>query len=72
MLGFQAKTAVPAKHRPIAANEIAQMVAGVKLHARLAGAPLLELQKSIKAVTFHNLEIRPVDAGLETTIVFDV
>jgi len=45
---------------------------GLKLHARLAGAPLLELQKSIKAVTFHNLEIRPVDAGLETTIVFDV
>ena len=45
---------------------------GLKLHARLAGAPLLELQKSIKAVTFHNLEIRPVEAGLETTIVFDV
>ncbi len=45
---------------------------GQKLHARLAGAPLLELQKSIKAVTFHNLEIRPVEAGLETTIVFDV
>ena len=45
---------------------------GLRLQARLAGAPLLELQKSIKAVTFHNLEIRSVDAGLETTIVFDV
>lgn len=45
---------------------------GLQLEARLAGAPLLELQKSIKAVTFHNLEIRPVEAGLETTIVFDV
>lgn len=45
---------------------------GLKVHARLMGAPLLELQKSIKAVTFHNLEIRPVEAGLETTIVFDV
>ena len=45
---------------------------GLNLHARLAGAPLLELQKSIKAVTFHNLEIRPVEAGLETAIVFDV
>ena len=45
---------------------------GLRLQARLAGAPLLELQKSIKAVTFHNLKIRPVGAGLETTIVFDV
>lgn len=45
---------------------------GLKVHARLMSAPLLELQKSIKAVTFHNLEIRPVEAGLETTIVFDV
>ena len=45
---------------------------GLQLQARLAGAPLLELQKSIKAVTFHNLKIRPVGAGLETTIVFDV
>lgn len=45
---------------------------GLKVHARLMGATLLELQKSIKAVTFHNLEIRPVEAGLETTIVFDV
>ncbi|MHB0988348.1 MAG: archease [Bellilinea sp.] len=45
---------------------------GLRLQARLSGAPLLELQKSIKAATFHNLVIRPVEAGLETTIVFDV
>jgi SHS2 domain-containing protein len=45
---------------------------GLQLQARLEGAPLLELQKNIKAVTFHNLEIRSLDCGLETTIVFDV
>ncbi len=30
------------------------------------------LQKHIKAVTYHNLEIRTMEAGLEVTIVFDV
>ncbi len=31
-----------------------------------------ELQKHIKAVTFHNLEIIEAEDGLEVTIVFDV
>ena len=30
------------------------------------------LQKHIKAVTYHNLAIRPYEGGLEVTIVFDV
>ena len=30
------------------------------------------LQKHIKAVTYHDLAIRPHDNGLEVTIVFDV
>lgn len=29
-------------------------------------------QKEIKAVTYHNLSVRQVEGGLETTIVFDV
>ncbi|MFO7661790.1 MAG: archease [Chloroflexota bacterium] len=31
-----------------------------------------ELQKHIKAVTYHNLAIRHIEGGLEVTIVFDV
>ncbi len=31
-----------------------------------------ELQKHIKAVTYHELEIKQTDQGLSTTIVFDV
>lgn len=38
--------------------------------ARGGRAP--ELQKHIKAVTYHNLAITPTAAGLEVTIVFDV
>lgn len=31
-----------------------------------------ETRRHIKAVTFHQMDIRPTDRGLETTIVFDV
>jgi len=43
-----------------------------KLLARLTGAPIAELHKQIKAVTYHNLAIRRTDDGLEVNIVFDV
>jgi SHS2 domain-containing protein len=45
---------------------------GLELKAVMAGAPLLSLNKSIKAVTYHNLQIRQTDAGFEVEIVFDV
>jgi SHS2 domain-containing protein len=42
------------------------------LQATARGGHATELQKHIKAVTFHNLAITPTPTGLETTIVFDV
>lgn len=45
---------------------------GFTLEARLQAAPVKDLKKSIKAVTYHNLEIRKNHDGFETTIVFDV
>ncbi len=42
------------------------------LQATARGGHVTELQKHIKAVTFHNLAITPTPTGLETTIVFDV
>ncbi len=47
-------------------------VEGQKLRAELEGAPLLSLTKAIKAVTFHNLNVRRTDRGYEVEIVFDV
>jgi SHS2 domain-containing protein len=32
----------------------------------------LKLKKQIKAATFHNLQIIPIDNGYEATVVFDV
>jgi SHS2 domain-containing protein len=42
------------------------------LQVTARGGHVTELQKHIKAVTFHNLAITPTTTGLETTIVFDV
>jgi SHS2 domain-containing protein len=42
------------------------------LQVTARGGHVTELQKHIKAVTFHNLAITPTPTGLETTIVFDV
>ncbi len=43
-----------------------------QLHVELSGAPILSINKLIKAVTYHNLQIRPTDSGFEAEIVFDV
>jgi SHS2 domain-containing protein len=42
------------------------------LEAVVRGVPVPNLQKSIKAVTYHNLKIVETDVGVETTVVFDV
>ncbi|MGE5256018.1 MAG: archease, partial [Hyphomicrobiales bacterium] len=42
------------------------------LSALARGNRLDALDKHVKAVTFHNLEIRSAPDGLSTTIVFDV
>jgi SHS2 domain-containing protein len=43
-----------------------------KLTVQMDGVPLLSATKIIKAVTYHNLHIRPTARGYEVEIVFDV
>ena len=38
----------------------------------MEGGAVRSMEKEIKAVTFHNLEIRETGRGLEVEIVFDV
>lgn len=45
---------------------------GIKLEARMEGTAIVKMKKTIKAVTYHNLEIRHTHEGYDTTIVFDV
>ena len=42
------------------------------LRAVIASLPVLGIEKAIKAVTFHMLEILKAEQGFETVIVFDV
>jgi SHS2 domain-containing protein len=43
-----------------------------KLDVKVLGKPIRHLNKAIKAVTFHNLAIRPTSQGFETILTFDV
>ena len=45
---------------------------GEALQVELHGLPLAELDKEIKAVTYHKLKIQHTHRGLQTRIVFDV
>lgn len=42
------------------------------LHAVAHGGPIVEHQAHIKAVTFSQMDVRKMDQGYETVIVFDV
>ncbi len=42
------------------------------LKVQMEGAPTASVEKAIKAVTYHNLNIAKTVEGFETTIVFDV
>jgi SHS2 domain-containing protein len=43
-----------------------------RLKVTMNGAPLKEVSKPIKAVTYHNLQIQHTERGVEAEIVFDV
>jgi SHS2 domain-containing protein len=45
---------------------------GLKLVVGMSGSHILSLNKSIKAVTYHNIQIQKMEAGFQVEIVFDV
>ena len=45
---------------------------GTKLKVKMTGSHILSLNKSIKAVTFHNIQIRRIGSEFQVEIVFDV
>ena len=47
-------------------------VSSTHLEAKISGRRKTHLEKHIKAVTYHNLEIIQIDEGLTATVVFDV
>ena len=53
-------------------NFVFTLQPGWSLQAQLSGAPILSVEKEIKAVTYHKLVIRRLTKGLTVNIVFDV
>ena len=47
-------------------------VTPTRLAGTVSGGRPPEIQKHIKAVTYHDLAIRQAETGLEVTVVFDV
>jgi SHS2 domain-containing protein len=56
----------------LAFDRFSLRVEGSRLEADIEGRPIAALEKEIKAVTYHNLNIRQSPRGLEVSIVFDV
>jgi len=42
------------------------------LSGRMSGGDILSIERPIKAVTFHNLQVLSTERGLEAEVVFDV
>ena len=49
-----------------------QNVSPTHVKALIYGRQVTQMEKHIKAVTYHNLEIIKTETGLEATVVFDV
>lgn len=49
-----------------------RQVTATQLAGTVRGGRVPEMQKHIKAVTYHDLAIRQTERGLEVTVVFDV
>lgn len=72
LVGFLNRILYAVELDSIGVDSFDLLVDEFQIQAHLEGGKVVELQKMIKAVTFHNLAIRSSQSGLETTIVFDV
>jgi len=52
--------------------ETAQHTGAYGVRAQMEGGAISVIEQPIKAVTYHNMEIRSVEDGLQVEIVFDV
>lgn len=60
------------QHSAVVTQVSVTHIKNLHLLAVVSGQPALSLRRDIKAVTYHNLDIRSTSVGFETTIVFDV
>ncbi len=69
---FPVRVGLFVEHEKLAFDEFEVELQGTRLKVKMSGSPILSLSKSIKAVTYHNLQIRKTEFGFQVDIVFDV
>jgi SHS2 domain-containing protein len=72
LVAFLSELVYYQEHENLAFDVLEVKVESGKLEVIMEGAQIESMDKSIKAVTYHNLKIQKTGADLETTIVFDV
>ncbi len=72
LVAFLSELVYFAEHERLAFEQFDVAIEDQKLMVRMSGAPILSLNKAIKAVTYHNLHIHQAERGYEVEIVFDV
>ena len=60
------------EHENLAFERFKIELQGFTLHASLRGAAVQKFDKEIKAVTYHNIQVRRAAQGYRVNIVFDV
>ena len=72
LVAFLSELVYYAEQENLGFEEFEISIINDRLKVEMHGAPLKSLNKAIKAVTWHKLEIRESARGLEVEIVFDV
>lgn len=72
LVAFLSELVYTAEQEKLMFDEFQIQVEGERLHVEMSGAPIVSVNKFIKAVTYHNLKIRETEGGFEVEIVFDV
>jgi SHS2 domain-containing protein len=72
LVAFLSELVFAAEHEKMAFDRFHIEISGKRLKAGMSAAPILSMDKAIKAVTYHNLQIQKTEQGYEVEIVFDV
>lgn len=72
LVAFLSELIYCAEQENLAFDNVSVEIKGNHLVAIMAGAPIQDINKYIKAVTFHNLKITETNSRVEAEIVFDV
>jgi SHS2 domain-containing protein len=72
LVSFLSELIFYAEQENLAFDQARVAIEGEHLSATVSGAPIKEIHKYIKAVTFHNLKVVKSSSGVEAEIVFDV